>query len=85
MVKAIVQERFPNPQEITISKSISNDNRSYHINSDKIRKVLGFVPSYTVEDAIHELCDAFQSGKLPNSLNDDLYFRVKRLKNLRIV
>jgi nucleoside-diphosphate-sugar epimerase len=84
IVKRIVEERFPNQEQIRIVKTKSNDNRSYHINSDKIRDTLGFVPRYTVEDAVHELCDAFQAGKIPDSLNNDVYFRVKRLKKLGV-
>ena len=30
----------------------SDDLRSYHINSDKIKRVLGYAPKYTIEDAI---------------------------------
>jgi nucleoside-diphosphate-sugar epimerase len=84
IVKRIVEERFPNQEQIKIVKTKSNDNRSYHINSDKIRDTLGFVPRYSVEDAVHELCDAFQAGKIPDSLNNDVYFRVKRLKKLGV-
>ena len=33
--------------EVTLDVQISNDNRSYHINSDKILNVLGFKPKKT--------------------------------------
>ena len=84
LVKKIVEDRFPALGKISISKSLSNDNRSYHINSDKIKESLGFVPRHSVEDAIEELCDAFSNGLLPESLEDDFYFRVKRLKKLGV-
>lgn len=50
--------------EITITPT--NDNRSYHIYSEKIGRELGFVPKHTIEDAIKDLCDAFKAGKIPN-------------------
>ena len=34
------------------------------INSDKIQKILGFKFKKTVIDAIEDLCDAFEEGKL---------------------
>jgi nucleoside-diphosphate-sugar epimerase len=43
----------------------SDDPRSYHINSDKIKNILGFVPKYKIEDAVRDLCEAFKANKLP--------------------
>ena len=56
-VKKIV-ERFKNSQnEIDISIEESDDNRSYHINSEKAFDILGFKTKYTIENcriyAIH--------------------------------
>ena len=82
IVKRIVEKEFPGP-EITIETTSSEDNRSYHINSDKIARILGIVPKLTVEDAIVEICTAFKSGLLPNSLEDDRYFNVKKLKRIQ--
>jgi nucleoside-diphosphate-sugar epimerase len=84
IVKQIVELRFPDKGEIKILTTSTDDNRSYHINSDKIKRELGFIPKYTISDAIIELCDAFAAKKLPNSLSDDIYFNVKRLKKLGI-
>jgi dTDP-D-glucose 4,6-dehydratase len=61
----------------------SDDLRSYHINSDKIKRVLGFTPSHSIEEAVHDLCRAFRDGRLPNSMDDDQYFNVRRLKRLK--
>jgi len=69
--------------DIEIITTPTDDNRSYHVNSDKIRRVLGFEPKRTVEDAIRDLCKAFRDGKLPNSMTDDFYFNVRRLKALQ--
>lgn len=82
MVKDIVEKEFPGPK-IEVLTTTSEDNRSYHINSDKIKRVLGFEPKFTIEDAIRELCSAFRDGKLPESLTDDRYFNVKRLKRIQ--
>ena len=36
----------------------------------------------TIEDAVRGLCDAFRDGKLPDSMDDDKYFNVRRMKGL---
>ena len=45
---------------------------------------LGFQPKYTIEDAVRGLCKAFKAGKLPESMVDDIYFNVRRMKRLGI-
>ena len=83
IVKASL-EKFENRKNITIEKVASDDNRSYQINSEKIFKVLGFKPKRSLEDAVYDLCEAFNKGYLPNSLTDDKYINVKVMKNKNI-
>ena len=85
LVKRIVEEEFPEKGDIGITTTTSDDNRSYHINSSKIKRILGFEPKYSIEFAVHELCNAFKNGKLPNSFEDDAYFNVRRLKSLQAI
>ncbi len=80
VVRKVVAEEFPDRGAVEIETTPSNDLRSYHINSDKIQRVLGYAPKRTVEDAVRDLCKAFKAGKLPNSLEDDRYFNVRRMK-----
>ena len=81
IVKAVVEEEFPEKAPIEIARTESNDNRSYHINSDKITRVLGYKPSLSIADAVRDLCKAFKEDKVPDSFDDDIYFNVKRLLN----
>jgi nucleoside-diphosphate-sugar epimerase len=83
LVKKVVQQEFPEKGEIEIITTPSDDNRSYHINSDKIKRVLGFQPTHSMEEAIRDLCHAFKLGKLPNSFEDDFYYNVRRLKRIQ--
>ncbi|PIR26683.1 MAG: UDP-glucose 4-epimerase [Deltaproteobacteria bacterium CG_4_10_14_0_2_um_filter_43_8] len=82
-VKHVVEDLFPEKGNIPIEVTSSDDLRSYHVNSDKIRGALDFQPKRTVEDAVRDLCVAFKAGKLQNSLSDTFYYNVKRLKELR--
>ena len=81
-VKKVVEDFFPKIGSIDIETTPSNDNRSYHINSDKITQELGFVPKLTIEDAVRDLCAAFKDNKIPNSFEDIKYFNVKKIKSL---
>jgi nucleoside-diphosphate-sugar epimerase len=83
LVQRIVSKEFPEQSEVAIVTTPSDDLRSYHINSDKIRRVLGYAPRHTIEDAVRDLCDAFRNGHIPDSMNGDQYFNVRRLKRLR--
>lgn len=83
IVKRVVQQEFPQKGDIPIVTTPTDDIRSYHVNSDKIRRVLGFQPKYSIEDAVRDLCKAFKESKLPNSMQDTAYFNVRRLKELK--
>jgi len=80
IVKQVVEEVFPEKGDIPIRVTTSDDPRSYHINSEKIYKALGFKPKYSIEDAVRGLCTAFREGKLPNSFDDNKYFNVRTMK-----
>lgn len=83
VVKRVVAEEFPDKTDISIVTTPTDDIRSYHINSDKIQRELGFKPGYTIEDAVRDLCRAFKRGDIPNSLTDDRYYNVRTLKALK--
>ncbi len=80
IVRSVVQREMPELGQIEVVSEPSDDKRSYHINSDKVRKHLGFTPSRSVEDAVRDLCAAFKANKLPNSMDDDRYFNVRWLQ-----
>ena len=81
-VKKVVEEEFPDRDPVQIKVTETDDNRSYHINSDKIRRVLDFEPRHSIEDAVRGLCEAFRDGKLPDSFENDWYYNVRTMKAL---
>lgn len=82
MARKVVMESFPEKGDIKIVTTPSDDARSYHVNSDKIKRVIGFEPQYTVEDAMRGLCQAFKDGLLPNSMENDWYYNVRTMQAL---
>lgn len=71
-------------KEVKISVSATDDLRSYHISSEKIKRELGFVPKYTIENAVRELIKYFRSGKISDPINNPCYYNVKMLKQKKI-
>ncbi len=71
-------------EDIEIEKFSTNDNRSYHVSSEKIKNILNFSPKYTIKDAINDLKVAFEKNKLPNSLKDSKYFNIKKMQEINL-
>lgn len=84
LVKRTVERDYPDLAPIAVERTESNDKRSYHINSEKIRRVLGYTPKRTVEDAVRDVARAIVDGRLPDSMESDVYFNVRRLKTLKV-
>ena len=62
----------------------TNDHRSYHVSSERIRRELGFSAKRSVNDAIVDLRDAFAAGRVPNWASDDRYYNIKRMQELKL-
>lgn len=80
LVRQIVEREMPELKPIKVETSPSNDLRSYHVSSDKIKRELGWTPQRTIEDAVRDLCAAFRAGKVPNPKDDIRYYNVKTIQ-----
>ena len=78
IVRGVVGEELPIDVEPT------DDLRSYHVSSEKMRRELGFEPRYTIEDAVRGLVKAFKDGRLPDSMNDPRYFNINMMKRVNL-
>lgn len=70
---------------VTIEILPSDDNRSYHISSDKIKKQLNFEFQYNIVDAIKGLIGAFEKKLLRDTLTNEKYFNIKTMKSIKLV
>jgi nucleoside-diphosphate-sugar epimerase len=70
--------------DVKLVTSHTNDNRSYHISSKKITEKLGWKPKYSIRNAVEDLNRAFEKGLLPDSLQNERYFNIKRMQNLKL-
>lgn len=71
-------------EDVELIQTPTDDNRSYHISSARIRDVLGFVPRHSIRDAVVDMKRAFDNGLLPNSLTDERYFNIKRMQSAKL-
>jgi nucleoside-diphosphate-sugar epimerase len=79
----LIRETLQNPN-ITIEFVPTADNRSYHINSDKIRERLGVTPRYKISDAVQDLAQAYKAGLIKDPLNNPLYYNIKTMQQLQV-
>lgn len=67
-----------------IQHKVTDDLRSYRVDSSKIFSKIGFKPSCTIDDSINQLVVAFNKGEFKNSLENSMYFNIKRMKELSL-
>ena len=70
--------------DVEIATVPTDDHRSYHISSDKIRRELGYEPVRSIGDAVGDLVTAFGTGKIPDPLNDIQYYNIKTMQALKL-
>jgi nucleoside-diphosphate-sugar epimerase len=70
--------------DVKIINTKSDDNRSYHVSSEKIKDILGFETKYTVKNAVSDLKSAFEKKLLVNTFNDEMFFNIKRMNSIKL-
>ena len=75
----IVQSEIGSKVDIHVEST--DDLRSYHVSSAKMRTKLGFQPLYNIADAVRDLARAFDDNLIPNPLSDPRYFNIKTMQN----
>lgn len=83
LVKKVVEAKTGCPP-IEIVTTPTNDNRSYHVSSEKLRRELGFVATRHIEEAVADLVDAFRAGKIPDPMGDMHYYNIKRMQAVHL-
>lgn len=67
---------------ITITVKPTNDTRSYHISSEKMKRELGFEAKHTVEEAIHDIKKAYGKGLLPEAFTNKKYYNIQTMQSV---
>ncbi len=69
---------------ISLIVTPTNDSRSYHISSKKIKKVLNFKTKFTINDAVKDLKKAFEQNLLKDPLNNPEYINIKKMQLINL-
>ncbi len=71
--------------DVEIVTTPTDDHRSYHISSEKIRREVGFEPKHTITEAVEDLVAAFDAGRIPDPMSGARYYNIKTMQaaNLR--
>jgi nucleoside-diphosphate-sugar epimerase len=79
MAKAVV-----NDPAVELVVEPTHDHRSYHVNSDKVARELGFKPEYSIQEAIQSLVTAWKGAKIEDALTNSMYYNIRRMKELNL-
>jgi nucleoside-diphosphate-sugar epimerase len=82
-IATLVKENLGS-SDVEIVVEPTNDNRSYHISSEKIRRELGFEPKHTIAQAVRDLKKAFDDGLIPNAMTDMRYYNIKTMQAVKL-
>jgi len=79
MVRSVV-----NPK-VKVETTPTDDLRSYHISSEKIKNRLGFEPKRSVKEAVKDLLNAFNAGKIKDPLTNKRYYNIQTMQSVNLV
>jgi len=78
IIRSVVGNHIP------IETKSTDDIRSYHVCSKKIKREIGFVPKHTVKQAVVGLTNAFAQGKIPDAMTDIRYYNIKIMQAVKL-
>lgn len=84
LVKREVEGVFPDGDEVGVAVEPTDDPRSYHISSEKIKAELGYSPRRSIEEAVRDLAEAFRNGAYPNPMEEARYYNIKTMKSINL-
>ena len=71
-------------EDVLINTVPTNDNRSYHISSEKIYNQLNFKPQYGIKNAVTDMLSAFQNNLIINPMTNNNYYNIKVMQSMNL-
>jgi nucleoside-diphosphate-sugar epimerase len=69
-------------EDVEVAVEPTDDNRSYRIDSGRIKRELGFSADRSIDEAVDDLLAAFKRGGLPNAMTDPRYYNIKTMQQV---
>ena len=82
-IAELVRRQIGDPA-VTIKTEPTNDLRSYHVNSEKIAKRLGFRAKRGLNDAVQGIVDAYRAGRIKDPLTNPIYYNIKVMQQTNV-
>ena len=70
--------------EVLLEKVSSDDIRSYHVSSEKIKSTINFKTKYDIDSAVRDLKNAFKNNFFKNPLTNEEYFNIKKMQKINL-
>jgi len=70
--------------DVAVETTPTDDNRSYHVSSDKLRRELGFEARRTIQDAVSDLKAAVEAGLVPDSMTERRYYNIRTMQKIHL-
>ena len=71
-------------EDVLINTVPTDDNRSYHISSEKIYNQLNFKPQYGIKNAVNDMLSAFQNNLIINPMTNNNYYNIKVMQSMNL-
>tara|TARA_A100001011_G_C14307077_1_gene843656 strand:- start:1311 stop:2288 length:978 start_codon:yes stop_codon:yes gene_type:complete len=70
--------------EVLLEKVGTDDIRSYHVSSEKIKSTINFKTKYDIDSAVRDLKNAFKNNFFKNPLTNEEYFNIKKMQKINL-
>jgi len=70
-------------RNVAIERTPTDDLRSYHISSERIKRELGFTTRRSIADAVRDLVAAFGDGRIPEP-DHARYYNIKTMQQVKL-
>ena len=84
IVKNTIEDLYPERPPVSIKITPSDDIRSYRISTEKIQQLLNFKPRRNIQNAVVDLCKAFERNEFPDTFESTIFYNVKRMKEISL-
>ncbi|KHO55461.1 MAG: dTDP-glucose-4,6 dehydratase [archaeon GW2011_AR19] len=81
---AKIVKKVINDDSVEFEYLPTTDTRSYHINSDKMKRILNFEPKYTLENAVQSLVEVYNNSLIKEGLSNPLYHNIKLMQQVNL-
>ena len=70
--------------DVILEKVSSDDIRSYHVSSEKIKNAINFQAKYDIDSAVRDLKKAFENNFFKDPLSNEEFFNIKKMQKINL-